>query len=109
MAAALIGLAAGHPRVGDSGAGRDLRELLKPGGRAARRDPRDADGDGIYCESLPCPCAKGNGGGGRQPAPSPTHTTATSCVRPRGIVGIGFSATKYPDIRQHMLRALHRG
>ena len=73
------------------------------------RDTRDADGDGLYCESLPCPCAKGNGGGGRQPAPSRTDTTATSCVRARGIVGIGFSATKYPDIRQHMLRALHRG
>lgn len=28
-------------------------------------DTRDADGDGIYCESLPCPCLKpGQGGGG---------------------------------------------
>ena len=29
-------------------------------------DTRDADGDGIYCESLPCPCQKpgDNGGGG---------------------------------------------
>lgn len=28
-------------------------------------DTRDADGDGIYCESLPCPCLKpGSGGGG---------------------------------------------
>jgi len=25
-------------------------------------DTRDADGDGIYCESLPCPCSKGSGG-----------------------------------------------
>src|SRR4051794_38031010 len=32
------------------------------------KDTRDADGDGIYCESLPCPCLKpgstGGGGGG---------------------------------------------
>ena len=29
-------------------------------------DTRDADGDGIYCETLPCPClgAGGDGGGG---------------------------------------------
>lgn len=38
-----------------------------------RKDTRDADGDGIYCESLPCPCLgkgggaprDGGGGGGR--------------------------------------------
>ena len=27
-------------------------------------DTRDADGDGIYCEALPCPCSTGGGGGG---------------------------------------------
>jgi hypothetical protein len=27
-------------------------------------DTRDADGDGIYCESLPCPCAKPAGDSG---------------------------------------------
>ena len=26
------------------------------------RDTRDADGDGIYCESLPCPCSAAKGG-----------------------------------------------
>src|SRR5213595_1096445 len=26
-------------------------------------DTRDADGDGIYCEDLPCPCVKPGGGG----------------------------------------------
>jgi endonuclease YncB( thermonuclease family) len=25
-------------------------------------DTRDADGDGIYCEALPCPCSSGSGG-----------------------------------------------
>lgn len=40
---------------------------------AAQReaDTRDADGDGIYCEALPCPCLKpGDGGSGRAPTPS---------------------------------------
>lgn len=45
---------------------------------------RDADGDGVYCESLPCPCARpGSGGGGggggsssggRRPARKPAAT-----------------------------------
>ena len=25
----------------------------------AAGDTRDADGDGVYCESLPCPCSSG--------------------------------------------------
>jgi len=33
-------------------------------------DTRDADGDGVYCESLPCPCARPGSGGG-DPAPRP--------------------------------------
>ena len=81
---------------------------------AAQRahDTRDADGDGVYCESLPCPCAHG------RPARHPRHRASArgraggrhaSCVRPGGVVPIGFSATKYPDIRAHFLRALRRG
>lgn len=43
-------------------------------------DTRDADGDGIYCESLPCPCLKpgqgggtggSTGGGSTKPTPEP--------------------------------------
>ena len=37
-------------------------------------DTRDADGDGIYCEALPCPCLKpgeDSGGGGGSPTPTP--------------------------------------
>jgi endonuclease YncB( thermonuclease family) len=37
-------------------------------------DTRDADGDGIYCEALPCPCLKpgeDGGGGGGSPTPTP--------------------------------------
>ena len=77
---------------------------------AAQRahDTRDADGDGVLCESLPCPCLTPTGGGvGERPSPSPS--TRATCVRPRRTVAITFSATKYPHIRAHFLRALRRG
>jgi endonuclease YncB( thermonuclease family) len=40
------------------------------------KDTRDADGDGIYCEALPCPCLRpgdegGGGGGGGSDKPKP--------------------------------------
>lgn len=40
---------------------------------AAQRaaNTRDADGDGKYCESLPCPCASSGGGGSSSPSPAP--------------------------------------
>ena len=68
---------------------------------------RDADGDGVYCESLPCPCLK-------KGASKPTGTAAPSnpeagCVKPSGVQQIGFSATKYPNIRRHFLDAVSEG
>jgi hypothetical protein len=52
-----------------------------PNQAAAQRaaDTRDADGDGVYCESLPCPCASasgggGGGGGGGTSSPKPKST-----------------------------------
>jgi hypothetical protein len=49
---------------------------------AAQRaaDTRDADGDGIYCEALPCPCSTGSAA----PAPPPVtvrKTCSSSSVR----------------------------
>jgi hypothetical protein len=35
--------------------------------------------------------------------------TTTSCTRPRGVVPVRFSSTKYPHIRAHVQRALRRG
>jgi hypothetical protein len=69
---------------------------------AAQRaaDTRDGDGDGIYCESLPCPCAKG--------APT-ADARPKACLRPKGIVSIGFSGTTYPNIRRHALDAIGAG
>ncbi|MCX6385132.1 MAG: hypothetical protein NTV40_00605 [Solirubrobacterales bacterium] len=74
---------------------------------AAQRaaDTRDADGDGIYCESLPCPCLKGV-----SPTPIPTPTPVEQgCSRPSGIRSISFSGTKYPNIRRHFLNAVKDG
>jgi hypothetical protein len=75
------------------------------------RDTRDADGDGIYCESLPCPCAKpgdAGSGGDRLPDP-PAGPSPRGCVRPSAVQRISFSSTKYPNIRRHFLVALRKG
>jgi hypothetical protein len=75
-------------------------------------DTRDADRDGIYCESLLCPCAtatSGSGSGGDKPSSGSGGTNPTGCVRPRGTQNISFSATKYPNVRRHFLDALRRG
>ncbi len=68
---------------------------------------RDADGDGVYCESLPCPCSK-KGGAKSTPTAAPNNPEA-GCAKPSGIQQIGFSATKYPNIRRHFLDAVHQG
>jgi hypothetical protein len=69
-------------------------------------DTRDADGDGVYCESLPCPCA----------GPKTTHTRRSapvhrrrSCSLPRAVQSIRFSASRYPNIREHMVDAVRQG
>lgn len=72
---------------------------------------RDADGDGIYCESLPCPCSTGSGGdggGGSKPAPRRKPVKA-GCQKPDHVVTISFSKTKYPNIRAHYLAAVTDG
>jgi len=71
---------------------------------AAQRaaDTRDPDGDGIYCESLPCPCLRPGG----TETPSPTRR---GCVRPSRVVKITFSKTRYRKIRGHFLRAVRKG
>src|SRR2546421_11665531 len=53
-----------------------------PNQAAAQRaaDTRDADGDGIYCEDLPCPCLKP---GESSPAPAPVRQPETFRARCR--------------------------
>jgi hypothetical protein len=74
-------------------------------------DTRDADGDGIYCKSLPCPCLRpgqsGGGGGGGNPTPAPKPRA--SCIRPAGVQRLTFSKAKYPNIRRHFMAAAKKG
>jgi endonuclease YncB( thermonuclease family) len=49
-------------------------------------DTRDADGDGVYCEALPCPCLRpgqgsGGGGGGGKSRPKPKPRAQTIRAR----------------------------
>ncbi|MDA0161300.1 NucA/NucB deoxyribonuclease domain-containing protein [Solirubrobacter ginsenosidimutans] len=103
-----------------------------PNQAAAQRaaDTIDADGDGIYCESLPCPCLR-PGAPAPTPEPTPVPTPAPSvapaptvtptptpapaatdepaCTRPSGVQSISFSKTKYPNIKRHAERAIRKG
>ena len=81
-------------------------------GAARAADTRDADGDGIYCESLPCPCSTGSGGSTSPPPPPPPPSPTSvqpSCSRPGTVQRLVFSRSKYPTIRRHYLRAVRNG
>ena len=71
-------------------------------------DTRDADGDGIYCESLPCPCSTGSGGSPPS-SPAPAPKKKASCTKTKKVAPIGFSRTKYPTIREHYIAAVAAG
>jgi hypothetical protein len=73
-------------------------------------DTRDADGDGIYCESLPCPCLE-SGTTSPPPPPPPPSATAprASCVRPSTVQRLRFSAARYPNIKAHTDAAIAKG
>ncbi|MEA2246791.1 MAG: hypothetical protein QOH46_1320 [Solirubrobacteraceae bacterium] len=82
-----------------------------PDQAAAQRaaDTRDPDGDGLFCESLPCPCL---GPGVHAPptaTPAPPKLTTPSCFKPAGVQRISFSATKYAHIRAHFRAAVRKG
>ena len=71
----------------------------------AAADTRDADGDGIYCEDLPCPCSTGGGGGGGDD----DGQDSADCIKPDAVQRLVFSMRKYPNIRRHFRGALRRG
>jgi len=78
---------------------------------AAQRaaDTRDPDGDGVYCESLPCPCSSAAGGGGGSGGDQGAGTDPAGCTRPGRVQRLVFSAAKFPNIRAHFRGALRRG
>ncbi len=72
-------------------------------------DTRDFDGDGVFCESLPCPCL-GAGSTSPPPPPAPPPPAATSsCSRPSTLQRLRFSSAKYPNIKAHTLAAIAGG
>jgi hypothetical protein len=80
-----------------------------PNQAAAQRaaDTRDGNGNGIYCESLPCPCSTSRAGGTRNSGEGTGGSG--SCVLPAGVQNIPFSSAKYPNIRANVLRAERDG
>ena len=105
---ALVAAALGHPVAVTPAQAATCSQYASQAAAQRAHDTRDADSDGIYCESLPCPCARGTVGAG-SPNSAPVAASNAGCVRPGGVVPISFSATKYPHIRAHVLRALRRG
>lgn len=76
----------------------------------AAANTRDPDGDGIYCESLPCPCSTAAGGSGPAPDPvAPSPSSPAGCTSPAVVQTVRFSASKYPSIRRHFLKATTGG
>jgi len=96
----------------------------------AAADTRDADGDGVYCESLPCPCSTGGGSPAPPPSPPPPPpprrppvapppppppsassdpTNPSGCTRPSTVQRLAFSKARYPNIYAHFARALAKG
>lgn len=73
-------------------------------------DTRDPDGDGIYCEALPCPCSTEAGGGDDREGDGGREPEARErCTKPEGVQRLVFKASKYPNIRRHFRGALRRG
>jgi hypothetical protein len=94
--------------VGATSSGAALQTCSEfPNQAAAQRaaDTRDGNGNGIYCESLPCPCStqktasKGSEGAGG----------SSGCVRPSSVQNIPFSKTKYPHLAAHVQHAIDEG
>lgn len=73
---------------------------------AAQRaaDTRDGDGDGIYCETLPCPCLKS---GGESPRSEPTPRS--SCRRIQRTLVVRLDDNRWRLTTDHILDAIRSG
>ena len=68
-AVALLGLSAGDAGANPVHAAATCADYSNQADAQRAADTRDADGDGIYCESLPCPCLKPGESGGKPRRP----------------------------------------
>ncbi|MDO8184641.1 NucA/NucB deoxyribonuclease domain-containing protein [Conexibacter sp. JD483] len=67
-------------------------------------DTVDADGDGVYCEALPCPCL-----GATDERSAGLGRGEQSCERARRTVEVGISSTRYPAVLAHIETAVTAG
>jgi hypothetical protein len=102
--AALLGLT-GLAAAPSSALAKTCAEYRNQAAAQRAADTRDGDGDGVYCESLPCPCSTAAGAGVQDTGGG----TVNKCVLPSSVQNVSFSRTKYPNIRRHLLRALRNG
>ncbi|HEV3485121.1 MAG TPA: hypothetical protein VG106_06920 [Vicinamibacterales bacterium] len=72
-------------------------------------DTRDSDGDGIYCENLPCPCLEPGTNSSPPALPPPATAPKSSCRRPSTVQRLRFSTTRYPNIKTHVEAAIAKG
>jgi micrococcal nuclease len=80
--------AVGLALVPSSAAGATCSDHSNQADAQRAADTRDADGDGVYCETLPCPCLGpgGGGGGGSAPAPKPMRRAQVVSARITSVV-----------------------
>jgi hypothetical protein len=101
---ALVAFAGGRPVAVSSARAAICSAYSNQAAAQRARDTRDADGDGMYCESLPCPCLKpaqasGAGHGGKKARAS--RRGAGAVRRPR----LGRSVRLGPERRRSGCRA----
>jgi len=72
-------------------------------------DTRDADGDGVYCESLPCECLRPGASTAPPPRSPPAAKPKSGCTRPATVQRLRFSTSKYPNIKRHAETAIAKG
>jgi hypothetical protein len=109
--AALPTLAAATPREPIAHVAASCADYATQAAAQQAADTLDADGNGIYCQSLPCPCLKPNDNvsAGGSTTTTPPKQKSSSCTKPAALQPISFSKTKYPNIRKHFLAAIAKG
>ena len=70
LGAGLGGVSEGRPTAVRAHAAATCSDFPNQAAAQKAHNTRDADGDGIYCEDLPCPCSKPSSGGGGGGEPS---------------------------------------
>src|SRR3954462_9881580 len=79
-ALALLASATGHPVAVTPAHAATCGQYSNQAAAQRAHDTRDSDGDGAYCESLPCPCLKTGDSGPSSPS---SHSPPPGLGKPR--------------------------